>query len=262
MEYSFAEKHRSLGPDHPAVLKLRRRLSEIYAEQGAGESTEAFEAGLKGGRRPTWRDLPLSSDVVSRSPSRRPDYLRSVLFMGEGRSRAVVMRWHERQMPLKIHLPLPPPGQFEHPSEVMETVRRGVVEWSDVVKEGVPSFEFVGNTENADIPIVWAESSSGWWVAFASYYVTPGNNVFRVDRILIAARYPNGQLATENELYLTTIHEVGHALGLMGHSPDPSDVMYEKGRWDSIGLTSRDKETLRALYGRSIGSRVAGARGR
>jgi predicted Zn-dependent protease len=60
-------------------------------------------------------------------------------------------------------------------------------------------------------------------------------------------------------LYATLLHEMGHALGLGGHSPSPADVMY--GRVNAAGrpeLSERDRTTLRALYARPNGHRVTG----
>jgi predicted Zn-dependent protease len=55
---------------------------------------------------------------------------------------------------------------------------------------------------------------------------------------------------------------MGHALGLAGHSPDPGDIMYGGGlsRSTATDLSERDRETLRLLYSRPVGSRVVGAR--
>ena len=171
-----------------------------------------------------------------------------------------VMRWRIAKMPLRVHLPAPPEGMFDDPSGVTEAVRRGILDWTDVAKPGVPSFRFVGDRGDADIPVVWAPASRGWWVAFAAYDLTVDSKIFRMNRILVAARYPDGEVATLEDLYMTMLHETGHALGLIGHSPEPEDVMYEKGHWLSGGLTDRDRDTLRMLYSRSIGSRIAGAK--
>ena len=42
------------------------------------------------------------------------------------------------------------------------------------------------------------------------------------------------------------LHEIGHSLGLTGHSTNPQDVMYKASRVAT--LSSRDLETVRALY--------------
>jgi predicted Zn-dependent protease len=56
------------------------------------------------------------------------------------------------------------------------------------------------------------------------------------------------------------LHEMGHALGLAGHSPNDRDIMGDPPRRDVAGLSSRDRNTPRALYARPIGTRILGAK--
>ena len=66
----------------------------------------------------------------------------------------VLLRWPTRKMPLKVHLGEPPAGHFEHPEALMNAVRDGVTDWTGVAAPGVPSFEFVEDPGDADIPVV------------------------------------------------------------------------------------------------------------
>jgi len=65
-------------------------------------------------------------------------------------------------------------------------------------------------------------------------------------RIFIDPVLPEDQPATQTCLALTTIHEMGHALGIFNHSPDPADIMFGDPR---VELPSeRDRGTLEADY--------------
>jgi hypothetical protein len=55
------------------------------------------------------------------------------------------------------------------------------------------------------------------------------------------------------EVRHTILHEVGHALGLVGHSPYPGDIMYVPHQYGVIALSERDKETMRSLYELPVG---------
>jgi predicted Zn-dependent protease len=48
------------------------------------------------------------------------------------------------------------------------------------------------------------------------------------------------------QLRRLALHELGHAIGIWGHSPSPQDVMY--GRPIATDLSERDKKTLQRLY--------------
>ena len=99
-------------------------------------------------------------------------------------------------------------------------MRDGVLDWTDVAAPGVPSFEFVENQGDADIPIVWAaEPDGGWYIAFCAYG--------------------------------------GHALT---NRFDVSHIMAPNASESQSGLIQRDRNTLKALYARPIGTRILGAR--
>jgi predicted Zn-dependent protease len=62
-------------------------------------------------------------------------------------------------------------------------------------------------------------------------------------------------------LQATALHELGHAFGLWGHSPDPGDAMaVHQGQDPVLKLSARDLETLlwlrsqNASFGVSAGS--------
>jgi predicted Zn-dependent protease len=175
-------------------------------------------------------------------------------------SENVLLHWSPRQMPLRVHLPLPPDGFYSDPRAVHDVVRDGVTDWADVVEPGLPSFRFVETAGDADIQIAWAyvAPDPSWYVAHCIYAQTLISKRFGVDRILVTARWRGDEPSLET-LYATKLHEMGPALGLGGHSPVAADVMYRSEvKSTRAGLTERDRATLRALYARPNGHRVTG----
>jgi predicted Zn-dependent protease len=170
----------------------------------------------------------------------------------------VLMRWQTTAMPLRVHLPPPPADLTMHPEVALDAVRDGVTDWTDVAGPGVPSFRFVDEPGDADIPIVWDAEPTGWFVAQCVYQLNDRQRRFGVARILVTTR-DRGDEVSPQTLYATVLHEMGHALGLIGHSPDPADVMYPD-RGFAITLSQRDRETLRLLYSKPNGTPVTGAR--
>jgi len=121
---------------------------------------------------------------------------------------------------------------------------------------------FVDSPSDADIPFVWeAEPSGNWYVAHCVYEPSTTGNRLDVSRILVTTHY-QGQEVPLDELYRTVLHEMGHALGLAGHSPSPTDIMYFRGTRasEAEGLSARDRATLRALYAKPNGYHLAGAK--
>tara|TARA_X000000950_G_scaffold280402_1_gene374949 strand:+ start:346 stop:624 length:279 start_codon:yes stop_codon:yes gene_type:complete len=56
-------------------------------------------------------------------------------------------------------------------------------------------------------------------------------------------------------LQATALHELGHAFGLWGHSPDPGDAMaVHQGQDPVLKLSARDLETL--LWLRQLSTRL------
>ncbi len=204
---------------------------------------------------------PDGAPAAPRGGERGDHYLRLVAVRDQYND-TYVLHWRRRAMPLSVYLPPPPADLFEDPGAIADVVREAVLDWSDVAAPGVPSFEFVESHGAADIPIVWAAAPDGdWYIAFCSYQINVRQRRFGVEQILVTGRWGDGRVADLHDVYATVLHEMGHALGLTGHSDDPADAMFPTiPERASDGLSERDRNTLRLLYARPS-RQIRGRRG-
>jgi len=53
---------------------------------------------------------------------------------------------------------------------------------------------------------------------------------------------------TEGQLVTIACHEIGHALGVAGHSPDSGDIMAGIALSTTTPISQRDANTIASLY--------------
>jgi hypothetical protein len=205
--------------------------------------------------------------VACASPSRdgaaasEPDhYLDQCAFKIEPGNDWKLLRWREREMPLQVFLPPPPPGLFEDDEAVLAAVREGIRAWEGVAKRGVPSFEFLDAPSEADILIRWTASTDGYWAIAHTAIMRGRSERLEIDNLLITGTWQGGKPAPLDAIRTSVAHEIGHALGIGGHSGSPDDIMYATYDPEVLGLSARDRATLRRLYAAPVGKRMSGAR--
>jgi hypothetical protein len=73
-----------------------------------------------------------------------------------------------------------------------------------------------------------------------------GQEIVRPIRVYIDPRFAVGSPGLDECMALTTTHEIGHALGIFAHSPNPEDIMYG----DPIvsALSRSDRSTAELAY--------------
>lgn len=133
-------------------------------------------------------------------------------------------------------------------------VANAMNQWSRA-SGGRIAWTLTGNPSSADYTIGWTsaqrEVSAGTEAGLTTTdtLVNPYTGAETIDhaRTRILTRY-NGRQLSDAEIAETTLHEIGHALGLEGHSTNPRDIMYYAAASGQHGLTARDMNTIQRLY--------------
>ena len=150
--------------------------------------------------------------------------------------------------------------------ELAGAVQRAVVAWNTVPQEREFTLDVVTNRDLADVivydrsipqPVVSGACPFSPSGAAGYTYFCPLNG--RAERLrplastgfttAIVIRVDMTATATQAALDALVAHEVGHAVGIGGHSPQTTDVMYTRPTVRTP--TDRDRNTLRNVLGRA-----------
>lgn len=176
-------------------------------------------------------------------------------------------RWAKTDMPLKVYIERNTnvPGYKEtYAIEVAKALRK----WKDASGQTI-DFTIVPSASQADMVIRFSDklkktdyinqpSSQGhkyiWGITKLGYPT----------EIIVSTKHPmnSTENLSENVIYMITLHEIGHGLGLFWHTKDPHDIMYpdfivpassSKGarivvNQNQGSLSTRDISNLKALY--------------
>lgn len=125
---------------------------------------------------------------------------------------------------------------------VVSTTRRGISLWSSVLSPHA-SIEFTdADTPDVDVVFVRPGSLQNGVIGRASpQYASPGVLSYCLIQL-------DASLAANPGLLMSvSCHEWGHCVGVGGHSPDESDIMYWRVPLPT-NLTVSDSNTVRSIY--------------
>jgi tetratricopeptide (TPR) repeat protein len=183
-----------------------------------------------------------ASQVITASLSKgsKDNYLTHVITGGK------VVHFALNRMPLKVYIAdgLGIPGWDGHLKQAVLSAMRA---WQ-TASRGKISFSQTWTESNADIVVRWQKNFADN-ILGVSPFQTVGNTIVRSD-INLAVSYPSSNVPIPfGELTTIAAHEMGHAIGLKGHSPYPGDVMYySSDHASNQPLSQRDINTIGLLY--------------
>lgn len=171
-----------------------------------------------------------------------------------------ILRWDATKFPLKVNIQN---NSKLAPDYYLFEIQNAFLQWQTATNNLV-TFNFVDNPQKANILISINSSAdmkkcNGADCKYVTAYTTPtiDGNMLKNMTILFYDANNLGQPYTSNEIYNTAIHEIGHTLGIMGHSQNKDNVMYmETNQNDAFTMnqTTRrfispaDLNTLNLLY--------------
>lgn len=122
-------------------------------------------------------------------------------------------------------------------------------EWQAAMGGSYVMFNFAGNRNDADdvVTFLKADSKAGLQEGgncankYAGTTITGAN-------ISVRTYSPDGKPLSKDWVYHAMLHEIGHSIGISGHSPYQGDIMAQGAKFPVSHLTQRDKNTARMLY--------------
>lgn len=188
------------------------------------------------------------NSTKNRRPSLGINYIENALFNGK------IVRWNLAEMPLKIFINRAEdvPG---YQSYYYQTVSKAVVLWMKEAEPGTLSAVLVNNSGEANILVDFAaEIGKKTGKGYLAGLATPHIKGSVLEKCIVKLRTAdiNNKPFSESEIFITALHELGHAFGIWGHSSKTRDVMYDCESANSGNsaktLSLRDINTLRLLY--------------
>ena len=169
------------------------------------------------------------------------DYFNQITVFSDGK----ITRF--TQMPIRVHI-APLPMGIEGVETYLESFRYAMREW-EAAAEGRIQFQEVEATDDVDIRVRWQRSGLTQIIDTAlgkTELSRLSETGFEVGMVLALRESGSAALLAPEKMRTVCLHELGHAIGLWGHSPDSADVLFFAAT--AQHPTDRDKATLRNIY--------------
>lgn len=175
------------------------------------------------------------------------NYLDAVLSAGK------LERWNPRSFPLKVFIKT----ETNVPSEYIQEVKNAFSTWENATG-GFVRFVYTNSPSNANYICIFPSNiknrncdENGMGTAAYQYFTYDNSGNIKYSIVEFSVYACDGKTKWPKEIfYSTALHEIGHGLGLRGHSTNSNDLMYpvSLGALERAKISEADMTTLRAVY--------------
>ena len=174
-----------------------------------------------------------------------------------------ILRWDITKLPLKVYIKN---NSATAPDYFIPQIQNAFLKWQKA-SANLVKFTFTNDEKNSDIfvtinPSKDMKKCTKENCKYSVAYTRPKINANILKKMDISFYDSNNlsQPFSETEIYNTALHEIGHALGIMGHSYNKGDIMYmeavQENGFENLMpskpqmqiLSQNDMNTLNLLY--------------
>lgn len=141
-----------------------------------------------------------------------------------------ILRWDAKTFPIKVNVNNLSKNQV--PVYYINEIQKAFLQWQNDTSNFI-KFKFVNNPDDAQIVVKIVtddqrQSCSSEECKYVAAYTEPFLKRNLLSKMIITIYDKNTQdnFLGQKQLYNTILHEIGHSLGIMGHSYNPNDLMY------------------------------------
>jgi len=254
--YYLAETLRQIGHTNEAQSQYLKIMQIAPTSQSAKLATKGLVSirtqakGLNGGH---WKLATTSSEETGLNDRYTGPIGEGSTFIKQAIGVNGVVRWSLLK-PVSVWIERNPNGVRNIQPGFEKQILSALDQWRQALGQQIV-FETQSTPENAQIQISWSNSidtqghSGDGGTSYTAGLTVPDirDNQLRAMHVTLATYDILGNAQQEETIFAVSLHEMGHALGLLGHSENPDDVMFVRNH-KVAKLSGGDIRTIRTLY--------------
>lgn len=141
-----------------------------------------------------------------------------------------ILRWDAKTFPIKVNINNLSKNTV--PVYYINEIQKAFLQWQNDTSDFI-KFQFVNNPNDAQIVVKIVtddqrQSCTTEECKYVAAFTEPFLKKNLLDKMIITIYDKNTKdnFLGQKQLYNTILHEIGHSLGIMGHSYNPDDLMY------------------------------------